>query len=114
MKNTQLSVEDAVELMSGVGTKEWNEAIAKRLEPLRAYLDSDEWKKGVSIYLKGVQGASLIKMLNEGLPPDGYNYLRGFIAALRLVICLPQSIEGQIEREQNKTTKGVPPSGAGY
>lgn len=113
-KITQVTPEEVAECLAGVGTKEWNESLSKRLESLRAYLDADEWKKGVSVYLKAVQAGSMAKLLNEQMSQDGYQYMRGFIAALRLVICLPQSIEGQIQNEQNSKEKGISAGNAGY
>jgi hypothetical protein len=111
---TKISVEDAIELLEKTGTKEWNESISKRLEPLSAYLDQDDWKKGIAPYLKALQGNAVVKMINESCPPDGINYLRGFIAGLRIVLCLPQSIESQIKQEQSKDNKGKPSGTAGY
>ena len=114
MKKTQITAEEIAECLAGVNTKEWNESISKRLEPLRAFLDADEWKKGISIYLRATQGTAMARLLNESMTHEGYQYLRGFIAALRLVICLPQSIEGQIQQEQNSKEKGIPTGSAGY
>jgi hypothetical protein len=98
---------DFTELLDKVGTREWQECVVSRLEPLRAYLSQDEWQKGISIYLKaslaGALKSFLIKKRDEA---DG-NYLRGFAAALQLVIALPSSIEAQIQQQQaeSQTTK---------
>ena len=114
MKFTKVSPEEVIECLAGVGTAEWNECLAKRLEPVHAYLDSDEWRKGIAVYLKAVQGGAMAKMLNESLAPDAYQYYRGFIAGLRLVICLPQSIESQIKQAENANAQKVPRGDAGY
>jgi hypothetical protein len=111
---SKITIEEATELLEKTGTKEWNESLSKRLEPLSAYLDQDDWRKGIAPYLKALQGNAVAKMLNESCPPDGINYLRGFIAGLRVVLCLPQSIESQISQEQSKEHKGIPTGTAGY
>jgi len=110
----KFSVDEVVEILAKTGSKEWNESLSKRLESLAAFLDQDEWTKGVSVYLKALQGNAVVKMLNEQIPIEGIHYLRGFVAALRLVTCLPQSIETQISQEQSKVHKGIPNGTAGY
>jgi hypothetical protein len=101
-------IEDVIETIASTGTKEWNEALSKRLESVRSYLDADEWQKGISVYLRAIQGGAMAKLINDNLGQDGYSYTRGFIAALRLVISLPQSIEAQIENEAKRSSATGP------
>jgi hypothetical protein len=104
----KLTAEDAMEVIAGTGTKEWNESLSKRLESVRSFLDQDEWKKGIALYLKAIQGGAMAKLINENLGPDGYSYTRGFIAALRVIVSLPSSIDAQIENENKRATSTGP------
>ena len=114
MRKTEFSVEEVVELLAGTGSKEWNECISTRLESVDAHLHQDAWTKGIGIYLRALQGGAVAKLLNQEVPADAVGYLRGFAAALRVVICLPQSVSAQIEQEQNKSEKKGPQGTAGY
>ena len=108
-----LSGPEIIELLTKTGTKEWNEAISSRLESLRSYLRQDEWTKGIDIHLKAVMGNGIAKMLGESLSQDANNYLRGFIAGLKMVSSLPNSVEVAISGEVQKTKSG-PKGDAGY
>jgi hypothetical protein len=105
---------DFAEILMESGTKEWNEAIASRLEPMRAYLSQDEWKKGASIYFKALIGSGITKFLKQKGEPRDADYLRGFVAALEIVLSLPASIEAQILAEQNKDSAKSDRGTAGY
>lgn len=109
----KLENEDLLETLEKRSSKEWNEAIASRLEPLRAYLDSDEWKKGISPFLRSVQGHTILRILNEKAELEQIHFLRGFAAGLQLAISLPGSIEAQIQQESTKGSN-VPKGAAGY
>lgn len=103
MKNANLADPDFIEILEKTSTMEWNEAIASRLHPVRAYLNQDEWKKGVSVYLRAVVGNALKKFMRDGKEPE---YLRGFSTAILLVLALPKSVEAQIAlEEQNARMK---------
>lgn len=114
MMNTQFTPEEIVEILAGTGTKEWNEAISTRLSQVDNYLHQDTWTKALSVYFKTVQGNAIAKILNQSLPAEGVAYLRGFAAALRLVIALPRSVEAQIEQENKKDEKKGPAPTSGY
>ncbi len=107
----EFSGAEVAQLLSGVNTKEWNEAISTRLEDASAFLSQDVWVKGIDLYLRAVQGNAVAKILNEQVPPEGVHYLRGFAAALRIVLNLPRSIESQLNAPEKK---GIPPGSAGY
>jgi hypothetical protein len=104
---------EILEILANTGSKDWNESLSSRLESVRGYLSQDEWTKGLSPYLRATMGHAMLKMLGESLPHDANNYLRGFIAALKMVVSLPQSVESQIKQEVDKTNSG-PKGSAGY
>lgn len=101
-----------LDCLSNSSSDEWQNALASRLESTRAWLDSDEWKKGVSVYLRAVLGKALAKLLSEQAPMEQYHYARGFVAALRLMISFPASIEAAIEQAaKSEKTRSSPGSG---
>jgi hypothetical protein len=96
---------DLKQVLRETGSKEWNESIDSRLEQMRGYLAQEAWTKGITPYLSALVGNLLRKFLKEGGDAE---YMRGYIAALELVLALPVSVEGQIQREQNKGKSGGP------
>ena|ERR1700678_2174663 len=109
----EITAEEIVDILANTGTKAWNEAIASRLESMKSYLSQDEWQKGVGVHLKAMQGEAIKKLLGSGLPAEGYNYLRGFIAGLRFAASLPESVDAAIAGEELKQKSG-PKGDAGY
>lgn len=95
-KSTEI---DWVDLLSKSGSKEYNEAIASRLESMRAYLSHDEWTKGLSIYIKALLANSLKAMMDPKTSHEGVQYSRGFASALTILLNLPRSVEGEIEKQ---------------
>lgn len=106
--------EEVVEILEKTGTKEWQEAISSRLESLRSYFGQDEWAKGISPWIRAVMGHGISKILGETLDQNAYQYTRGFIAGLRLVLTLPTSIDGQIQAADAKQKAGKPDEKSGY
>jgi hypothetical protein len=102
-----------VEILEKTGSKEWNESIAGRLESMRSYFSQDEWTKGLDPYLKSLMGNAMVKIMGETTSHDGVTYLRGFLAALKIITSLPKSVEAQIAGEVSKSNLG-PKGDAGY
>jgi hypothetical protein len=102
---------DLAEVLEKTGSDEWNTAISSRLEPMRSFFLGEQWQKGINPFLRAVLGNGLRKFLREGGNAD---YLRGFIAALEMVLALPASVEAQIQREAGKKKTGTPRGDAGY
>ncbi len=109
-----MTTEEMVSILAGTGTEAWNGALAKNLQIAANMFATDAWQKAIDPYLRSVQGESVLKMLDAKTPPEGINYLRGYAAAIRLILCLPKSVDYQIEQEATKDTKGVPQGSAGY
>jgi hypothetical protein len=105
---------DIVEILQQSGSEEWQEAISSRLEPMRAYLSQDEWTKGVSVYLRASIGAALTKWLAQRGKNEDADYLKGYIAALRVVLSLPSSVEAEIARVQSGKNATKERGTAGY
>lgn len=83
--------------------------LSSRLEAVRTMLLSEPWQLGVHEYLRGAAIASLNGMLDKSLPTEQYNYARGFLAAVRLLLSLPRTIESQIAANENRPS----PTGRG-
>ena len=109
-----MTVEEMVDILSGTGTEEWNAALAKHLQIVQNMLALDAWTKAVDPYIRALQGEAVLKLLDAKTPPEGINYLRGYAAALRLILCLPKSVDYQIEAQATRGEKGVPKGSAGY
>jgi hypothetical protein len=105
---------DFAELLQKSGSKEWNEAIASRLESMRVYLSQDEWKKGIDPYLRGILANGIQKMLGEKCEVRDVDYLRGMVACAKIILALPGSVEGQIAAEQGKQMASKDRGAAGY
>ena len=109
-----MSVQEMVDILAGTGTKAWNEALAQNLQIAENLFALDAWQKALDPYLRSLQGEAVLKLLDGKTPLEGINYLRGYAAAIRLVLCLPQSVKYQIEKEATREDKGVPKGSAGY
>ena|SRR5271165_6682756 len=102
---------DLAEVLAKTGSEEWNNSIASRLEVMRGYLSQEAWQKGIRPFLLAIVGNGLRKFLREGGNSD---YLRGFIAAIEMVLSIPASVDGQIQRESDKQKAGPAKGQAGY
>jgi len=105
---------DYAEILANSCTKEWQECIKCRLEPMRAYLSQDEWGKGLSIWMRALIGDGIRKIIRERQDQSNTDYLRGYVAALEQIIALPTAIEAQILAEQNKDSSKKDRGSAGY
>lgn len=94
-------------------TKQWNESISPRLESLRAWFSSDDWQKGLKVYLGNIlqkRREHLEASENSALVDQ---FIKGQIAAFREFMAIPKFIEQQIEMIEKNKTAG-PRGDAGY
>ncbi len=108
MPKTSTTELDLAEVLAKTGSEEWQTAIASRLELMHGYLAQEAWTKGVTPYLSAIVGSGLRKFLRGKSTQADADYLRGFVAALELVLALPASVEGQINREESKGKQSGP------
>jgi hypothetical protein len=96
-----------------IKSKAWNEAITPRLETLRAWFGSSEWKDGVRAYLNEVLSQRREHLENKGNEHGSDQFIKGQIAMLKEIIAIPTVIDRHIElAEKNKD--GAPKGDAGY
>jgi hypothetical protein len=92
-----------IEIINDAKTKEWNQAISPRLESLRAWFSSNEWKDGVLAYLNSVLNQRREHLERKGNEFGDDQFIKGQIAMLKQIMTLPNVIEKQIElAEKNK------------
>lgn len=105
---------DFAELLEKAGSKEWNEAIASRLEPMRAYLGQDEWTKGITPYFKALVANAMMKLIDRKSETRDVDYVRGFVACAKIVLSLPGSVDGQIQAEEKQKSERKDRGPTGY
>lgn|SRR5262249_27693162 len=93
--------------------QEWNESISPRLESIRAWFSSDEWKKGVQAYLSNVLLHLREELEKKDNTPALDQYTKGQIDMLKQLIRIPDVIEKQIELIAQNKASG-PRGDAGY
>jgi hypothetical protein len=122
MKSTENRIPrelDLSEVLAKTLTDEWQKCISGRLEVMRGYLAQEAWQKGIAPYLSASMGACLRQFMRNGGKPEyrmsgGADYMRGFIAAIEILLSLPASVEAQIAQEEKKVDAGRPQGSAGY
>ena len=105
---------DLAEVLAKTGSEEWNTSISCRLEAMKGFLAQEQWTKGITPYLSAIIGSGIRKFLRAKSTQQDSDYLRGFVAALEIVLALPASVEGQIQSEEDRKKAGPPKGGAGY
>lgn len=108
----QLTPSEAIEAITNCNTKEWNESISSRLEPLSRFFSHAEWTNGVSVWLRALTGNALLKLM-DAKTLEEVHYIRGFVAALKVVHSLPSSVEADIAKKETERSAG-PKGDAGY
>jgi hypothetical protein len=110
---------DFSEVLANTMKDEWQKSISGRLEVMRGYLAQEAWQKGIAPYLSATLGSCLRQFMRNGGKPEyrmagGSDYMRGFVAAIELLLSLPASVDAQIEQEEKKTESSGPRGQAGY
>jgi len=110
----KLKEPDYVQLLSDIRDPKLRGCITSRIPAVNSWFSQDAWHKGVKIYLQDALGHAAEKVFDVKTTDAETQYARGFAAALRLLLVLPDYISQQVDNEETKQKQAASRGQAGY